>query len=99
MNLLLSNTDAMFTLSYPDRKTSCEPKVVHAKYGEVAVVNCTLNSEKDFDSSEVEWTKLWDTTLPAETQKNIGWFEIFILLHILLIVCLAFNVVVIHTRE
>lgn len=54
-----------------NRKTSCEPKVVHAKYGEVAVVNCTLNSEKDFDSTEVEWTKLWDTTLPAETQGNI----------------------------
>ena len=40
-----------------NRKTSCEPKVVHAKYGELAVVNCTLNSEKDFDSSEVEWTR------------------------------------------
>jgi len=54
-----------------NRKTSCEPKVVHAKYGELAVVNCTLNSEKDFDSSEVEWTKLNSVTLPDDSLSNI----------------------------
>jgi len=54
-----------------NRKTSCEPKVVHAKYGELAVVNCTLNSEKDFDSSEVEWTKLNSQTLPDASLSNI----------------------------
>ena len=34
-------------------------------------MNCTLNSEKDFDSSEVEWTKLNSLTLPADSQSNI----------------------------
>ena len=47
-----------------NRKTSCSPNVIHAKYGDKAVINCTLNSEKGFDSSEVQWTKLDSTELP-----------------------------------
>jgi len=65
-----------------NRKTSCEPKVVHAKYGELAVVNCTLNSEKDFDSSEVEWTKLNSVALPDDSLKNIEISEDSLLLNI-----------------
>ena len=38
------------------------------------MVNCTLNSEKDFDSSEVEWTKLNSVTLPDDSLSNIGGF-------------------------
>jgi len=65
-----------------NRKTSCYPPVVHAKYGELAIVNCTLNSEKDFDPNEVEWTFLDDTVLPDNNMDNIDISDNRLLLNI-----------------
>jgi len=54
-----------------NRKSNCVPKVIHAKYGSAALINCTLSTDDMFDAEEVEWTKLSDTELPDGVLNNM----------------------------